>query len=64
MFEKHSSVLTQSGGGGGVQNALHFVKINRLSETKPTRLKVALEIKHQTITLPFGRNGIIVQPVQ
>lgn len=58
--KKLSSVLTRR----EFQNVLHFVKINCLSKTKPTRLNVVLEIKHQTITLPFGINGIIVQPVQ
>lgn len=36
-----------------------FVKINRFSETNTTRLKVILEIKHQTITFPFTTNGTL-----
>lgn len=31
---------------------------------KTTRLNVAIEIKHQSIMIPFIINGNIVQPVQ
>ena len=63
-FEKHSRVWTLRGVSKCF--ACTFCKNqSSLSQTKKsTRLKVILEIKHQTILFPFTKNGNIVQPVR